>query len=549
MIRYAVIADPHVHDCSWVPSGSALPGAIRSFADTAASTRVFNESVPAFRAALQQAAEAGVKLVLLVGDLTDDGQRPNVEAALAIIAQYRERFGLRVLATPGNHDLFALAGRPQAKNFLRPSGEAVLLDSADCPEARTLGTSPALGLMAGLGYQPEDSDLYWESPFGTDPAWEQRQYAVRSPDGRTACTMIDASYLVEPVAGLWVLSLDANVCVPRDGASDFDDPASFIDPTNGGWPAVVQHRPHLLEWMTGIAARARALGKTLVAFSHYPPLDVLGGASQREMALLGGKGLARRIPPAEVTAAFAATGVPLHFSGHLHVNDTARHDSGESRFINIAVPSPVGYGPALKLVEHEEDRISIRSLPLTEVEGSDRAYAAYQAEARQYNLPPHAASLSVNHGQFMDRHLLELVHERYLPREWPDDMVAFIRSGSMADLLTLLGLSTRLEEDFALADLAADFYRLRKGGELGRRDVGAARLAFYGRLCADVAGGQGDGLAGRFAELIGLLDSYMARLPNADCLVWLPGLEVTGLSAQAGARDEPSCATPLASAG
>ncbi|WP_234187290.1 hypothetical protein [Shinella sp. NM-101] len=51
MIRIAVIADPHVHDCTWRPEGTGLPGAIRSLAQTAASTRVFNESIPAFRAA------------------------------------------------------------------------------------------------------------------------------------------------------------------------------------------------------------------------------------------------------------------------------------------------------------------------------------------------------------------------------------------------------------------------------------------------------------------------------------------------------------------
>ena len=41
MTRIAVIADPHVHDCAWVPEGSSLPGAVRTFAETAASTRVF----------------------------------------------------------------------------------------------------------------------------------------------------------------------------------------------------------------------------------------------------------------------------------------------------------------------------------------------------------------------------------------------------------------------------------------------------------------------------------------------------------------------------
>ena len=63
MIRIAVIADPHVHDCGWRPAGSGLDAAIRSFGDTLASTRVFNESIPAFRAALDCAVAEGAKPV------------------------------------------------------------------------------------------------------------------------------------------------------------------------------------------------------------------------------------------------------------------------------------------------------------------------------------------------------------------------------------------------------------------------------------------------------------------------------------------------------
>ncbi|MCA9720445.1 MAG: hypothetical protein KC468_37630, partial [Myxococcales bacterium] len=99
MIRLAVIADPHHHDTGWVPVGTGLPGAIRSYADTAASTRVFNESGPAFRAALDRAVSEGARHLLLVGDLTDDGQTPNISSAIALLDEYRRRHGLRVFST------------------------------------------------------------------------------------------------------------------------------------------------------------------------------------------------------------------------------------------------------------------------------------------------------------------------------------------------------------------------------------------------------------------------------------------------------------------
>lgn len=529
MIRIAVIADPHVHDCGWVPEGSGLSGAIRSFAETAASTRVFNESVPAFRAALDRVAEAGVKIVLLVGDLTDDGQRPNIKAALSILAEYRARHGLRVLMTPGNHDFYALAGRPQDKTFLMPDGAPRMVRSAECPEAATLGTGEALGLLSGLGFQPEPSDLHWESPFGTDPDWAARSYAVASPDGKTSCRMIDSSYLVEPVDGLWVLAIDANVCAPRDGATDLDDPAAFHDPTDGGWPAVLRHRAHLFAWMTDVAARARAKGKRLVAFSHYPALDPLGGVSHEEVALFGATGLARRAPTPEAMAAFAATGIPLHFSGHLHVNDTARHAAAAGRFVNVAVPSPVGYGPGFKFVALHADRFEIRTVPLRLAPGHDGAFAAYRAEAERAGSAPPPASLAADHGEFLSRHLVDLVHRRYMPREWPRDMADFVQGASVADLLAGLGLPTDEAANFPLHELVEDWYRLRKAGELAEADIAPGRLAFYGRLCAAAPAAVEEGLARRFAILLRMMRAYLGRLPNRDFAVSLPDLAVTPL--------------------
>ena len=527
MTRIAVIADPHVHDYRWVPEGSGLPGAIRSFAETAESTRVFNESLPAFRAALEQVAEAGISLVLLVGDLTDDGQRPNIEAALALIDEYRRRHGIRVLMTPGNHDLYALAGRPQDKAFLAADGTPVMLRSTACPEAATLGTEEALAMMSGLGFTPEPGDLHWETPFGTDPGWAARSYDVESPDGRTRCRMIDASYLVEPVEGLWVLAIDANVCVPRDGATDFTDPAAFHDPTGGGWPAVLKHRAHLLPWMADVAARAKAAGKRLVAFSHYPALDPLGGVSHEEVALFGGKGLARRAPTPEVADAFAATGVALHFSGHLHVNDTARHETGEGRFVNIAVPSPVGYGPGMKILDLTKDRAEIRSLPLRQVPGHAAAFAAYRTEAAKAGEPEPAASTAPDHGRFLDHHLAGLVRGRYLPREWPGDMADFALTATVADLLQALGLPADDALPLALIDLVEDWYRLRKAGEFSHADIAPERLAFYRRLTAALPPVTGDGLPAHFATLLAMMRAYLDRLPNRDFSISLPDLRVT----------------------
>lgn len=513
MIRIAVIADPHVHDCNWKPAGSGLPGAIRSFGETVKSTRVFNESVPAFRAALSHAVETGAKIVLLVGDLTDDGQAPNITAALALIAEFRDRHELRVLAVPGNHDLFALRGRPQIKGFVTHEGSVLHVDSATCPEAATLGAEPALRMMQSLGYQPERSDLHWETPFGTDPDWAARHYHAVSPDGARSVRLLDASYLIEPVAGLWVLALDANTFAPRDGVDDPADPAGYVDPTGVGWSAVLDHRSYLLDWMTDVAARARAAGKHLVAFSHYPLLDVLAGTGADDLRVFGQTGLGRRTPPRRVADAFAATGIAVHFSGHLHVNDTAVHRTSENSFFNIAVPSPVGFAPALKIADLTAERIEISTPVLAKVPGHDLAFAAYRAEARHLGQPEAPAMSASDHAAFLDLHLEELVHRRYLARDWPGDMVDLIRDGRVKGLAAILKIDADCP-NLALTVLVEDWYRLRLAGGLGQAHIPGARLACYNRLCAALPELQGDSLAARLTAVLRMLQSYLNRMPN-----------------------------------
>lgn len=107
--------------------------------------------------------------MLLVGDLTDDGQRPNIRAALALVAEYRERHGIRVLMTPGNHDFYALAGRPQDKSFLMTDGTPLLLRSADCPEAATLGTAEALAMLSGLASRRKPAISTGKAPSAPTP--------------------------------------------------------------------------------------------------------------------------------------------------------------------------------------------------------------------------------------------------------------------------------------------------------------------------------------------------------------------------------------------
>lgn len=325
-----------------------------------------------------------------------------------------------------------------------------------------------------------------------------------------------------------MLAIDANVCVPRDGADDLADPAQFHDPTDGGWRAVLAHRAHLFAWMATRrrGRRRRASGSSS---SHYPALDPLGGVSSEEVALFGATGLARRAPTAAVADAFAATGVSLHFSGHLHVNDTARHETVAGRFVNIAVPSPVGYGPGLKIASISMPIAARSARSLRQVPGHDAAFAAYRAEAAREGAEEPAASSAADHGAFLSRHLVNLVHGRYLAREWPREMVEFARTATVADLLEALGFDRAGAPTFGLGALVEDWYRLRKAVNSAMRTSRPTGWLSIGTFCARAPHIEGDGLPARFATLLRMMRAYLERPPNRDFSLSLPDLAVRAL--------------------
>ncbi|HTN64061.1 MAG TPA: metallophosphoesterase, partial [Devosia sp.] len=250
MTRIAILADPHFHDIDFDPAGMGMPHpALRTLADSTESTRIFNESGSALRAALDAIVVRDISLVIIAGDLTDDGQVFNWHAVNALLDRYRAR-GMRFYATPGNHDLFAMTGRHHAKRFLRTDGRSQLVSSnpaigADtvAPEMACMGYPEALGLMRDLGYASGAADLHWETPFGTDPAWSSRLYRAVSPDGGTTMPMVDVSYLAEPVEGLWLLSLDANTYRPNDVSAVAAGAPPVRDCTETGWNAALADKP------------------------------------------------------------------------------------------------------------------------------------------------------------------------------------------------------------------------------------------------------------------------------------------------------------------
>ena len=547
-MKIAVIADPHFHDITHRQGGWSGEGAaIRTLADTAASTRVFNESFHATRALLDDIVRKGISLVVVAGDLTDDGQQSTMTAATALLDDYNRRFGLRFVATPGNHDLYAIHGRHQSKRFLNADGSHTLVTSDEnvrqessverivSDEMYCGGYDAAIAAMGAYGFFRSESDVHWECPFGPDDALEARTFEIASADGLTKRRIIDASFLVEPVEGLWLLSIDANVFEPRNGDLDPTLEKSYLDSTDAGWNSMLRNKPFVLAWMKDVAARARAAGKQLIAFSHYPIIDPLNGTSADEAKLLNDTSFLRRTPGAEVSRAAAATGIKVHFSGHLHINDTALFRDGDDFLVNIAVPSVVGFPPAYKIVDVGSDRLGVETITIADVPGYDTAFPLYRIEAAREGLSA-AVTEAKSHADFLSRHLAEMVRHRYLPKEWPQDLAPLVPQLTLGDLYAFAGISGPLTvEDarpivareqngtgamgaFPFFEVIVDWYRLRKGREIALDFIDAGRIAAYRLTAQRYASGSWPlgSLQDRIASFMRMMMDWLDSQPSRN---------------------------------
>lgn len=563
--RIAVIADAHFHDLygDYDFEGIEVEGRhmiARRLTDTMRSTRVFNESYHALRAALDEIVARDINLVILLGDYSDDGQVGTVSALKKLLDCYSRNHGLVFIGTTGNHDIFGPNGRHHAKRFLNANGTYTTVASDNefvdedaeamvfSDKMYCLGYPEGLRELPDLGFFSKADAIYWETPFGRDDDPDHRLYTARSADGNNEYQLMDASYLVEPVPNLWLLMIDANVFEPRNGDRSNASSAAFIDSTNAGWNAMLIQKPFILKWMKGVSARAKLSGKTLLAFSHYPMIDMMDSTAADEQALFGMTSSVRRTPSVEVANTIIEAGVSVHFSGHLHVNDTARVSNGKGTLTNIGVPSLVAFPPAFKVLTIGTERMDVETISLCDMPIDSNINRLYRTEIAVTKKNVGSMLDAGNYGEFLSGHVDQLVIHRYLKREWPPrlaqavtqlnlgDLFLLARSENIIDLdkilltlkaerhrSTLMKEALRKMDSVPVLDMISDWYRLRMGSEMALDWISPDRMAMYRMLIdayeSDICTG---GEARRmFATIFRMMAAYMSGLPSRDFSVSL----------------------------
>lgn len=495
----AFLADVHFHDVYGDLKSSQFQGiptehghaTIRTMYDQLTSTRLFNENYFAFRSALDSAYEKGIRIIAFPGDFSDDGQPMHVAGFKKILTEYEAK-GMRFFIAPGNHDPVAPHDNDTAKEagFLDAEGKSFDIfalqnqaclnsevDNVCTNEMMELGYESLLSSLGEFGFMPNKADVYWETPFST---YNQQSYnlqqatAQASVDHRlyevckegeggaykqpnyTQCTSIpDVSYLVEPVPGLWLLSVDANVFVPKDSLDPNDPtkPGGFTGAGSAGWNQMVTHKKTTMKWIASVAERAKAQNKKLVAFSHYPTIEFYANQTDAIKQTFGGSAFqTNRVPTQDATQVVASTGLGLHVGGHMHSNSTNDYTSPTGSYlVNIQSPSLAVYGAAYKILRfNSPTSIDVETVKLDEVERFDELFPLYERE-HQYLTATQSPRLwdkgilsTKSYKEFTHFYFGQLSKMRFMNEYWPCEMRDLAEQLNLGQMLIMSQLNTRL---------------------------------------------------------------------------------------------------------
>ncbi|MFB9109754.1 metallophosphoesterase family protein [Flavobacterium gyeonganense] len=541
-VQIAFIADAHLQDIfakfedndyQGIPNPVTGEYAnIRTMNSQLHSTRIFNENYFAFLEALNDIAKRGIKQVALPGDFSDDGQPVHVRGLRKILNQYTDKYGMSFFVTTGNHDVVKPFAQDAIKtDFLGKDGKEQIISSSKnnlpkhenqlepiiTADIKNWGYKETINEMNAFGFFPNKNYLYWETPFSdykyedysyekalAESDLEKRTYPVKN----TNLFLPDASYLVEPVKGVWLLAIDANAYVPNEKLSGLPNDPNDFSGANIGYNNVLIYKNHLIEWIKKVAAEAKQKGKTLIAFSHYPMIDFNDDASPELKSLFGPKKMQlSRVPNEEVAQIFADAGVQVHFGGHMHINDTGvRTTPKGNTLFNIQTPSLAAYMPGYKILTiHPDAVLEIETVVINKVSKFNSLFPFYKQEyahLKQIKNPSVWNKEILNtkdYEEFTKWHLKELVRLRFLPEDFPLEFSASLLKLSGVDLAYINKNNAEVEaamkanylkakdfESWTGFDMIFDFYRLKNADELAIPEIGANRLKQYKIVCAQL---------------------------------------------------------------
>lgn len=570
-VQVAFLADVHLQDLystfkdtpydTLINPLNNKPVLMRTMQSQLHSTRIFNENYFAFLAALNDIAARGIKIVALPGDYTDDGQPIHLRGLQNILSQYKEKYGIQFYITTGNHDPVGPWDSPAGKDdFLGNGGKKqpvfsqagmysannkTDLHTIITKDIATMGYEGITTHLKDFGFYPNSQNNFWATPYSSytydnykySIALSESGYDKRHYEVAPGYTVPDATYITEPVNGLWLLAIDGNVYIPKKSADgNVNNPKNYSG-ASIGYNNVMTNKRHLINWVKQMADEAKKRGKTLIAFSHYPMVEFNDGASAEITQLLGkGKWQMDRVPVDAVAQSFADAGIKIHFAGHMHINDTGIYKGANGNtLVNVQTPSLAAYIPAYKLLtiksaaEWEVETITINDIPrFNELFDLYKTEHKFLKSITAKDIWDESILQTKSYHDFTVYHLKELVRLRFIPDEWPKNFIAYFTKASGYDLLMASGDQKSLKKalknsgikeaafkEWSGSDFIFDLYRLHSADCLALKDIGEIRLDQY-KLIIDLFTRNHNNASPEINKQLGLFYSIFSKFLNGD---------------------------------
>ncbi|MEI6195178.1 MAG: metallophosphoesterase, partial [Verrucomicrobiota bacterium] len=250
----------------------------------AGDRKLLAESAAIDTAAIDAIIAQQPDILLVSGDLTKDGEYDSHIGVSNLLARVVAS-GTHVYVIPGNHDV--------------NNANALSFDGATATPVPSVTTNQFSSIYAPFGYNT-----------GTTVA--------RDPNS--------LSYVVEPVAGLWILCMDS--CQYSGG----------LNPTAGSFS------PARLNWITNKLAYAQSHGKVVIGMMHHGLLEHFPGQKTLfpEYVVDNYTNLA---------PLFAGYGVKAVFTGHFHAQDIVSNTFSGNVIYDIETGSTVTYPCPYRLID------------------------------------------------------------------------------------------------------------------------------------------------------------------------------------------------------
>lgn len=271
-----------------------------------AANCVYNDLDAILDAALESLAyeveNNGLKHIVLVGDLTTNGEYEGHEALAEKLLSFEEKTGASVYVTTGNHDI----NNPRASTFINDVKE----------EARTTSMTDFYEIYKDLGF----NDAYHQFTDFTSERAGCLSYSVKTEDGYRLIIADGGKF-----------------------TGDITDSGEDKQETAGAFT------PELLEWILSEAEDAKKDGEIPLLFTHWN----MSGMNYFHEFLMQGFVIDDGYKLQEI---LADAGINYSFGGHQHVSDVSitYSDSGNPMY-SVITPTLTQFPFSYRVTDFKEN--------------------------------------------------------------------------------------------------------------------------------------------------------------------------------------------------